>query len=112
MPFPSSITTIWRRVSERVVIDIDPAKRTHAFDVIDSHEASLAAGIIVNDNAGYRQLLNVGGAGRIVNGRSRAPAAWAGSWSRGSSRSPHSRHFGAVTHRARRRAYASSPAAS
>ena len=46
-------------MSERVVIGIDPAKRSHAFEVLDSHEATLAAGIIVNDNAGYRQLLNV-----------------------------------------------------
>jgi transposase len=47
-------------VSAGVVIGIDPAKRSHAFEVIDSNEVTLAAAVIVNDNAGYRQMLTVG----------------------------------------------------
>ncbi len=60
MPFPSSETTIGAPVSERVVIGIDPAKRSHAFEVIDSDEVTLAAAVIVNDNAGYRNMLAIG----------------------------------------------------
>lgn len=43
-----------------VVIGIDPAKRSHAFEVIDGNEVTLAAEVIVNDNAGYRHMLSVG----------------------------------------------------
>ena len=47
-------------MSERVVIGIDPAKRSHAFEVIDGDERTLAAAVIVNDNAGYRDMLAAG----------------------------------------------------
>ena len=60
MPFPSPERTIGDRVSERVVIGIDPAKRSHAFEIINGNEATLAAGVIVNDNAGYRDMLAAG----------------------------------------------------
>ena len=60
MPFPSPETTIGERVSERVVIGIDPAKRSHAFEIIDGNEVTLAAAVIVNDNAGYRDMLAAG----------------------------------------------------
>jgi transposase len=42
-----------------VVIGVDPAKRSHAFEVIDAAETTLAAAVIVNNNAGYRHLLGV-----------------------------------------------------
>ena len=39
-----------------VVIGVDPAKRSHAIEVIDERERTLAAGVFVNDNDGYRQI--------------------------------------------------------
>jgi transposase len=39
-----------------VVIGVDPAKRSHAVEVIDDHERTLATLQVVNDNDGYRQL--------------------------------------------------------
>jgi transposase len=55
MPFPSSIDDREGAV-QRVVIGVDPAKRSHAIEVIDEHEKTLASGVFVNDNAGYRQM--------------------------------------------------------
>ncbi len=43
-----------------VVMGIDPAKRSHAIEVIDERENTLAAAVFVNDNAGYRQMREVG----------------------------------------------------
>jgi transposase len=43
-----------------VVIGVDPAKRSHAIEVIDERERTLAAGLFVNDNDGYRQLRSLG----------------------------------------------------
>src|SRR4051794_18952338 len=40
----------------RVVIGVDPAKRSHAIEVIDEREKTLASGVFTNDNAGYRQM--------------------------------------------------------
>ena len=37
---------------QRVVIGVDPAKRSHAIAVIDEHEKTSASGVFVNDNAG------------------------------------------------------------
>ncbi len=37
-----------------VVMGIDPAKRSHAIEVIDERENTLVAAVFVNDNAGYR----------------------------------------------------------
>jgi transposase len=39
-----------------VVIGVDPAKRSHAIEVIDGHERTRASGVYVNDNDGYRQM--------------------------------------------------------
>jgi transposase len=39
-----------------VVIGVDPAKRSHAIEVIDEHERTLVSGVFANDNAGYRQM--------------------------------------------------------
>ena len=41
-----------------LVIGIYPAKRAHAFEVIDGDELTLAAAVVVNDNAGYRDTLS------------------------------------------------------
>ena len=38
------------------VIGVDPAKRSHAIEVIDENEKTLASGVFANDNAGYRQM--------------------------------------------------------
>src|SRR4051794_18501559 len=40
----------------RGVIGVDPAKRSHAIEVIDEREKTLASGVFTNDNAGYRQM--------------------------------------------------------
>ncbi len=42
-----------------VVMGIDPAKRSHAIEVIDERENTLAAAVFVNDNAGCRQMREV-----------------------------------------------------
>jgi transposase len=39
-----------------VVIGVDPAKRSHAIEVIDEREQTLAAGVFDNSNDGYRQM--------------------------------------------------------
>src|SRR5580698_2079302 len=39
-----------------VVIGVDPAKRSHAVEVIDDRELTLATLQVVNDNDGYRRL--------------------------------------------------------
>jgi hypothetical protein len=39
-----------------VVIGVDPAKRSHAVEVVDDHERTLATLQVVNDNDGYRRL--------------------------------------------------------
>jgi transposase len=39
-----------------VVIGVDPAKRSHAIEVIDERERTLASAQFVNDNDGYRQM--------------------------------------------------------
>jgi transposase len=39
-----------------VVIGVDPAKRSHAIEVIDGQERTLAAGVFENTNDGYRQM--------------------------------------------------------
>jgi transposase len=39
-----------------VVIGVDPAKRSHAIEVIDEREKTLAAGVFDNSNDGYRQM--------------------------------------------------------
>lgn len=44
----------------QVVIGVDPAKRSHAIEVIDEWERTLAAGVFGNDNAGYRQMRTIG----------------------------------------------------
>ncbi len=41
----------------RVVIGVDPAKRTHAMAVLDEDEELLAALQVTNDSAGYRAML-------------------------------------------------------
>lgn len=38
------------------VIGVDPAKRSHAIEVIDENEKTLASGVFANDNVGYRQM--------------------------------------------------------
>src|SRR5436305_727851 len=43
-----------------VVIGVDPAKRSHAVEVIDERERTLAAAQFVNDNDGYRQMRALG----------------------------------------------------
>jgi transposase len=50
-----------------VVIGVDPAKRSHAIEVIDERERTLASGVFPNDNAGYRQMraLTVGLGNRV-----------------------------------------------
>src|SRR4051794_37962958 len=40
----------------RVVIGVDPAKRSHAIEGIDERGKTLASGVFTNDNAGYRQM--------------------------------------------------------
>ena len=42
-----------------VVIGVDPAKRSHAIEVIDGREKTLAAGVFPNSNEGYRQMRTV-----------------------------------------------------
>ena len=42
-----------------VVIGVDPAKRSHAMSVLDSNENQLAALQVQNDNAGYRDMLQL-----------------------------------------------------
>ena len=39
-----------------VVIGVDPAKRSHTIEVIDSSQTTLAAARFANDNDGYRQM--------------------------------------------------------
>jgi transposase len=39
-----------------VVIGVDPAKRSHAIEVIDGRERTQASGVFTNDNSGYRQM--------------------------------------------------------
>lgn len=39
-----------------VVIGVDPAKRSHAIEVIDEHEKTVVAGVFDNSNDGYRQM--------------------------------------------------------
>lgn len=46
-------------MTDVVVIGVDPAKRSHAIEAIDEHEKTLASGVFVNDNAGYRQMRTV-----------------------------------------------------
>jgi transposase len=58
MPFPSSIDDREVVVSA-VVIGVDPAKRSHAIEVIDDRERTQAAGVFDNDNAGYRQMREI-----------------------------------------------------
>jgi transposase len=43
----------------RVVIGVDPAKRSHALVVLDGNEVQLAGLQVRNDNAGYRQMLGL-----------------------------------------------------
>jgi transposase len=42
-----------------VMIGVDPAKRSHAMAVLDSSEQQLAALQVVNDSAGYRDMLRL-----------------------------------------------------
>ena len=42
-----------------VVIGIDPAKRSHSMAVLDERENQLAALTVVNDSAGYRDMLRL-----------------------------------------------------
>ena len=42
-----------------VMIGIDPAKRSHAMAVLDGNEEQLAALQVVNDSAGYRDMLRL-----------------------------------------------------
>ncbi len=42
-----------------VVIGVDPAKRVHAMAVLDANEQQLAALEVVNDSAGYRDMLRL-----------------------------------------------------
>ena len=42
-----------------VVIGVDPAKRSHAIEVIDDRERTLAAGVFDNNNDGYQQMREV-----------------------------------------------------
>ena len=42
-----------------VVIGVDPAKRSHAMAVLDGQEQQLAALQVVNDSAGYRDMLRL-----------------------------------------------------
>ena len=42
-----------------VVIGVDPAKRSHAMAVLDEREQQLAALQVVNDSAGYRDMLRL-----------------------------------------------------
>ena len=42
-----------------VVIGVDPAKRSHAIEVIDDRERTLAAGGFDNSNDGYRQMREI-----------------------------------------------------
>jgi transposase len=58
MPFPSSLDG-WEVVMSAVVIGVDPAKRSHAIEVIDDRERTQAAGVFGNDNAGYRQMREI-----------------------------------------------------
>jgi transposase len=43
----------------RVVVGVDPAKRSHAVAVLDGTETELAALQVPNDNSGYRQMLRL-----------------------------------------------------
>ena len=58
MPFPSSFDDREVVVSA-VVIGVDPAKRSHAIEVIDGRERTQAAGVFANDNVGYRQMREI-----------------------------------------------------
>jgi len=60
MPSLSSIDGDWEVGMTAVVIGVDPAKRSHAIEVIDERERTLAAEQFVNDNDGYRQLRALG----------------------------------------------------
>ncbi len=42
-----------------VVIGVDPAKRSHSMAVVDDREQQLAALTVVNDSAGYRDMLRL-----------------------------------------------------
>ncbi len=42
-----------------VVIGVDPAKRSHSMAVLDARENQLAALTVVNDSAGYRDMLRL-----------------------------------------------------
>jgi hypothetical protein len=46
----------------RVVLGVDPAKRSHAMAVLDAAETELAALRVRNDNAGYRDMVRAGAA--------------------------------------------------
>jgi transposase len=43
----------------RVVVGVDPAKRSHAMAVLDGTEAELATLRVRNDNSGYREMLRL-----------------------------------------------------
>ena len=60
MPFPSSIHDEREAVMTAVVIGVDPAKRSHAIEVIDERERTQAARLFVNDDDGYRQMRALG----------------------------------------------------
>ena len=42
-----------------VMLGIDPAKKSHAMAVLDRNENQLAALQVLNDSAGYRDMLRV-----------------------------------------------------
>ncbi len=69
-----------------VVIRVDPAKRSHAIEVIDDRERTQAAGVFANDNVGYRQMRDVTRPSATGCGRSRAPVVSGSSSRRGWSR--------------------------
>jgi transposase len=47
------------KATGRVMIGVDPAKRSHAIAVLDSNERQLAALEIENNNDGYREMLRL-----------------------------------------------------
>ena len=52
---------------QRVVIGVDPTKRSQPIEVIDDNEKTLVSGVFSNVNAGYRQMrqLTVGFLNRV-----------------------------------------------
>ncbi len=67
----------------RVVIGMDPHKRSATIEVLDDDEQPLMGGRFGTDSEGYRLLLAAAGSSRSGCGRSRAARGWAGTWPSG-----------------------------